>query len=72
LNSDLLFQRPNLLAQRRLPDMEACRRARKVHLFRRGHEVPQMPEFHIQKQSNRIVSSSQKFTQRKKIHMQNV
>ncbi len=44
--ANLLFQRPDLDRQRRLPDVEARRGTGEVQLFGNGHEVAQMSQLH--------------------------
>jgi hypothetical protein len=42
-----MFERLDLLGQRRLADMQPFRGARKAQLLGHGHEVTQVPEFHL-------------------------
>ena len=58
--AELAFERLDLLAERRLRDVETLRRAREVQFLREGREVAQVAQIHIQKvlnESNNILDS---------------
>jgi hypothetical protein len=51
LKSQLALEDPDLLAQRRLRDMQARGRATEMKLFSDCHEIPQLADIHCRKMS---------------------